>query len=52
MPNPYFGKSDTTAFRAACEENIEDRVKRMNELHYTDYKPSSKQKNRRKARKL
>ena len=52
MPNPYFGKSDTIAYKAACEEKDEDRTKRMNELHYTDYKPLSKQKNRRKVRKL
>ncbi len=48
--NPYFGKSNTTAFKAACEEDNEIRTKRMNELHKTDYKPSTKQKNRRKAR--
>jgi tRNA A37 N6-isopentenylltransferase MiaA len=52
MPNPFFGKDSTKAFKEACEENDEDRTKRMNELHYTNYKPSSKQKNRRKTRKV
>jgi len=50
--NPYFGKLGITAFKAACEEDDETRTKRMNELHQTDYKPKSKQKNRRKSRKL
>lgn len=49
MVNPYFGKDITKAYKEACEENDEIRTKRLNELHYTDYKPPSKQKNRRKA---
>ncbi len=50
--NPYFGKFNASTFKIMENEDIETRVKRMNELHKTDYKPSTKQKNRRKAQKL
>lgn len=45
--NPFFGKKDTKAFKGACEIiSTTEHVKRMNELHHTDYKPP-KQRTRR-----
>jgi hypothetical protein len=36
--NPFFGKKGTKAYAEACESmNTEEHVKRMNELHHTDY---------------
>lgn len=42
--NPYFGKNNMAAFKAACEEDNEIKTKRMNELHLTNYKPKNKKK--------
>ena len=49
--NPFFGKKDTKAYAEACAEMYsEETIKRMNELHHSDYKIPSKSR-RTKAKK-
>lgn len=45
--NPFFGKKDISAFKEACTViNTPQHEKRMNELHFSNYKPP-KQRTRR-----